>query len=91
MKLLAAALTLVATQSVAQELPCFNRSEFIQTLDETYGEINIATLEETDGTPLELYVMPNGYWALGILTQDGVVCVVVKGYDFLPQDRGELG
>lgn len=90
MKLLAAALTLVATQSVAQELPCFNRSEFIQTLDETYGEINIATLEETDGTPLELYVMPNGYWAIGVL-QEGIVCILDKGYNFTPQARGELG
>jgi hypothetical protein len=93
MKLLAAALTLVATQAVAQEpdVPCFQREDFIRTLDNQFGEANIARLEEKEGALLELYVMPNGYWAIGVISPEGHVCVVAKGFNWTPLDRGELG
>lgn len=82
---LAAALTLIATQVGAQEIPCAPKEDAIRQLYEKYGEtLQSGGLVEGGSVFMMLFAnKETGTWTLTTLAPNGTVCLAVEGENYI--------
>lgn len=60
-------------------LVCGERADFIEKLDEAYGERLISAGLEADGNVFEVYRSETGSWTILVTEPDGPTCVLASG------------
>ena len=78
----ALALIALASPSYA-ETPCFTHSELVALMDNSFDASQMALGREEGGALVEVFVAPDGQWALAITTPDMKSCVAATGRDWM--------
>ena len=85
------ALALIALASPAYaETPCFPHAELVALLDTNFDASQMALGREEGGALIEVFVAPDGQWALAITTPDMKSCVAATGSDWMMVDPAEV-
>ena len=75
----ALALLMLASPAAANELQCYQRSEFIAALAENYGEVQVMRAMEDRGLMVEAYVSESGTWTIAVMQADLATCILATG------------
>lgn len=60
-------------------LVCGERADFVEKLDEAYGEKLISAGLEADGNVFEVYRSETGSWTILVTEPEGPTCVLASG------------
>lgn len=70
-------------------LVCGERADFIEKLDEAYGEKLISAGLEADGNVFEVYRSKTGSWTILVTEPEGPTCVLASGEAWTDGSRAE--
>ena len=89
--LMAAFATLVVTTPAVAQIPCDERSRFVERLQQEYRESLTAVALAGNGTVLEVMTSEQGTWTIMITRPDGISCIVAGGEAWENVPRLALG
>ena len=72
-------LTLLANPVLATETYCSTRSEMVEQLAKSYGELQAARGIQNSSAILEIFASKTGSWTAVITHVDGTSCIVAAG------------
>jgi len=71
--------TVVSASPANAGLVCGERVDFIEKLDEAYGEKLVSAGLEADGNVFEVYRSETGSWTILVTEPEGPTCVLASG------------
>jgi hypothetical protein len=81
----AAAVAAATAPTGAAPMPCAERADIVQKLDDAYSEKRQASALTSTGSVLEVYVSMSGTWSMLVSKPDGTSCVVAVGEAWEPR------